>query len=108
HVVDAELLGQSGSEDRCLEGTEHARLVARELFSGLVALRARPQQGVLALRELHLAKHGQHRVEDRDVAEPSRLRLAAAAAMDWITRWTRSTSTHARWSASSSRRPVPA
>lgn len=60
----------------------NARLVARELLSDFVAFRARRQQGVLALRELHLAKHGQHRVEDREVAEPSRLRLATATTMD--------------------------
>jgi hypothetical protein len=107
HIVDAELLGQSGSEGRCLEGTEHTRLVARELLSNLVALRARPQQSVLAFESFISrstdsteSKIGTWRSRP-DFGLPRRPRWT------WITRWTRSTSTHARCSASSSRRPVP-
>ena len=75
-------LGSPARRTAALKRRNTLVLLRRELLSNLVALRARPQQGVLALRELHLAKHGQHRAEDRDVAEPSRLRRATATTMD--------------------------
>src|SRR5688572_7939945 len=80
-VVDAELLVDAGADDGGLEGAEDARLVAGQLLVEGVALRTGPEEGVLALRELHLAEDGQYRVEDRDVTQAARLGGAAPAAV---------------------------
>jgi hypothetical protein len=54
-VVQTQLLRQTGADHCGLEWPEDAGLVARQLLVELVELRAGPEQGVLALRELHLA-----------------------------------------------------